>query len=99
MGRFITWYIMMLVCDALIGLIPFGLGKYLGKPHLGQLGLILCSVSALLHPALPLAVAVAFVIGMCIAKNDIRIILPIIAARVSRAAIPFQGLSAAALKV
>jgi len=73
MGRFITWYIMMLVCGALIGLIPFGLGKYLDKPHLGQLGLILCSVSALLHPALPLAIAVAFVIGMCIAKNDIRI--------------------------
>lgn len=72
MGTFLAWYIIMLVCGALIGLIPFGLGKYLYKPHMGQLGLILCAVSALLHPALPLAVATGCMIALVIVKNDIR---------------------------
>lgn len=72
MGSFIAWYIIMLVCGALIGLIPFGLGKFLSKPHTGQLGLILCAVSALIHPALPLAIATAFVIAMLIMRHDIR---------------------------
>lgn len=72
MGSFIAWYLVMLVCGALIGLIPFGLGKYLNKPHLGQLGLILCAISALIHPAIPLAVAVGFVIAMFICRQDIR---------------------------
>lgn len=71
MGTFLAWYIIMLVCGALIGLIPFGLGRYLYKPHLGQLGLIFCAVSALLHPALPLAVATGAVIALMIVKNDI----------------------------
>ena len=73
MGSFIAWYIIMLVCGAFIGLIPFGLGRYLYKPHLGQLGCILCAISALLHPALPLAVATAVVVALLVIKNDIRI--------------------------
>lgn len=72
MGSFIAWYLIMLICGALIGLIPFGLGRYLNKPHLGQLGLILSAISALIHPAIPLAVAVGFVIAMFICKQDIR---------------------------
>ena len=71
MGSFIAWYIIMLVCGALIGLIPLGLGRYLYKPRLGQLGCILCAISALLHPALPLAIATASVIVLLVVKNDI----------------------------
>ena len=73
MDSFIAWYIMMLVCGALIGLIPYGLGRYLCKPHLGQLGCILCAVSALLHSALPFAIATGFVIILLLTKSDIRL--------------------------
>lgn len=71
MGSFIAWYLIMLVCGALIGLIPFGVGRYLNKPRLGQLGLIFCAISALIHPAIPLPVAIGFIIAMFICKRDI----------------------------
>jgi len=72
MGSFIAWYLIMLICGALIGLIPYGMGQFLHKPRFGQLGLILCSISALLHPAIPLAVAIGFVIAMFLFRFDIR---------------------------
>lgn len=72
MGTFIAWYLIRLICGALIGLIPFGLGKYLNKPRFGQLGLILCAVSALIHAAIPLAAAVGFILAMLICRQDIQ---------------------------
>lgn len=71
MGSFIAWYLIMLICGALIGLIPFGIGRYLNKPRFGQLGLIFCAISALLHPAIPLPVAIGFIIAMFISKRDL----------------------------
>lgn len=71
MGSFVAWYLIMLICGALIGLIPFGIGRYLGKPRFGQLGLIFCAVSALIHPALPLPVAIGFIIAMFIFRRDL----------------------------
>jgi len=72
MGSFIAWYLIMLICGALIGLIPYGMGRYLNKPRFGQLGLILCAISALLHPAIPLVLAIGFVIAMFLMRQDIR---------------------------
>lgn len=71
MGLIIPIYI-LIICGALIGLIPFGLGKFLHKPRTGLLGLVLCAVSALFHPALPLALAVVFVLAMLLMNGDIR---------------------------
>lgn len=71
MGTFIVWYLIMLICGALIGLIPYGVGIFLNKPRFGQLGLILCSVSALIHPSIPLVLAVGLVIAQMLARNDI----------------------------
>ena len=71
MGTFIVWYLIMLICGALIGLIPYGIGRYLNKPRFGQMGLVLCAVSALLHPSIPLVLAVGFVIAMFLMQRDI----------------------------
>ena len=71
MGSFIAWYLIMLSCGALIGLIPYGMGRYLNKPRFGQLGLILCAISALVHPAIPLVLAIGFVIAMLLIRQDI----------------------------
>lgn len=71
MGSFIAWYLIMLICGALIGLIPYGMGRYLNKPRFGQLGLILCAISALIHPAIPLALAIGFVIAMFLVRQDL----------------------------
>lgn len=72
MGSFIVWYLIMLICGALIGLIPYGMGRFLNKPRFGQLGLILCAISTLLHPSMPLVLAVGFVVAMLLMRHDIR---------------------------
>ena len=72
MGSFIAWYLIMLVCGGLIGLIPYGMGRFLNKPRFGQLGLILCAISALVHPAIPLVLAMGFVLAMFLFRQDLR---------------------------
>ena len=71
MGSFIATYLILLICGGLVGLIPYGIGRYLGKPRMGQMGLILCAVGALLHTAIPLPVAIAFVIAEFVSRRDL----------------------------
>lgn len=70
MGQAAVYYLALLVCAALIGLIPLLLGRYLGKPRLGVLGMFACVASVLLHPSLPLLVAIAFVLALFLSRRD-----------------------------
>lgn len=71
MGQAAVYYLTLLVCAALIGLIPLLLGRYLRKPRLGGLGMFACVVSVLLHPSLPLLTAIAFVLALFLIRRDI----------------------------
>ena len=50
------------------GLIPFFLGRYMGKPGLGKLGLLCCMLSGMLGLSLP--VLIGFVIAIFVKRTD-----------------------------
>lgn len=58
---------------ALVGLIPYFLGKYMGKPELGQLGMIFCSLTGLFWWPLSFIVMVGFLFAVFMMKEDIHI--------------------------
>lgn len=59
---------LMLLSGAVIGLIPFFVGRYMGKPGLGRLGWLCCTVGGLLYLAIP--VAIGFVVAIIVCRND-----------------------------
>ena len=73
MGDYFLILIGSVIAGAVIGLIPFFMGRYMGKPELGQLGMIFCTLSSLLHWGLPFPVALCFVFGIFLVKEDINI--------------------------
>lgn len=58
MGTFFVVLIASVIVGAVIGLIPYFLGRYMRKPELGQLGMIFCTLSGLIHWGLPFLVAI-----------------------------------------
>lgn len=58
----------LMLSGTLLGLIPFFLGRYMGKPGLGKLGLLCCILSSILLLQLP--VAIGFVLAVIIKKQD-----------------------------
>lgn len=73
MGTFFVVLIASVIMGAVIGLIPYFMGRYMGKPELGQLGMIFCTLSGLIHWGLPFLVAICFVFGIFLVKEDINI--------------------------
>lgn len=73
MGDFFVAVLVRLIVGAVIGLVPLFVGRYMRKPELGQLGMLCCAVSALLHLSLPILLAVAFTIAIFLVRQDIRI--------------------------
>lgn len=72
MGFMIALYFGLLLGGALLGLIPFVLGRVMGRPNLGLLGLICCAASAVIHISLPVLAAVGFSAAVFLIKTDIR---------------------------
>ena len=68
MYRLIMTIIGQFLVGALFGLIPFFLGRYFGKPGIGKLGLLCCTLSGLIYLFLPCAIG--FSIAVFVAKND-----------------------------
>lgn len=54
----------------LLGLIPFLLGRYMGKPGLGKLGLLCCTLSGILYLWLPPACALGFAVALFVVRGD-----------------------------
>lgn len=73
MGTFFVVLIASVIVGAVIGLIPYFLGRYMGKPELGQLGMIFCTLSGLIHWGLPFLVAICFVFAIFLMREDINI--------------------------
>lgn len=73
MGAFFVVLIASVIVGAVIGLIPYFLGRYMGKPELGQLGMIFCTLSGLIHWGLPFLVAICFVFAIFLMREDINI--------------------------
>lgn len=73
MGTFFVVLIASVIVGAVIGLIPYLMGRYMGKPELGQMGMIFCTLSGLIHWGLPFLVAICFVFGIFLVKEDINI--------------------------
>lgn len=59
---------------AVVGLIPFFVGKYMGKPEMGRLGWKWSMVSGLLFLSLP--VAVGFVVAIIVCRYDYNPVRP-----------------------
>lgn len=73
MGDFFVVLIASVIVGAVIGLIPYFLGRYMGKPELGQLGMIFCALSGLIHWGLPFLMAICFVFAIFLMRGDINI--------------------------
>lgn len=73
MGSFFVVLIASMIVGAVIGLIPYFLGRYMGKPELGQLGMICCTLIGLLHWGLPFLMAICFVFAIFLMREDINI--------------------------
>ena len=73
MGTFFVILIASVIVGAVMGLIPYFLGRYMGKPELGQLGMIFCALSGLVHWGLPFLVAICFVFAIFLMREDINI--------------------------
>lgn len=73
MGAFFVVLIASMIVGAVIGLIPYFLGRYMGKPELGQLGMIFCTLSGLIYWGLPFLVAICFVFAIFLMREDINI--------------------------
>lgn len=58
---------------ALIGLIPYFLGRYMGKPELGQVGMIFCAISGIFSWLLAILVMLGFLFAIFMMKSDINI--------------------------
>lgn len=58
---------------ALVGLIPYFLGRYMGKPELGQLGMIFCTLSGMFWWPLSFLVMLGFLFAIFMMKSDINI--------------------------
>ena len=65
---FIIGLAVLLLSGTLIGLLPFFLGRYMGKPGLGKLGLLCCILTSVLFLHLP--VAIGFVIALFVKRTD-----------------------------
>lgn len=59
----------LLIC-ALLGLVPFFLGLYMGKPGLGKLALLCTALCGLLYVWLAVPVAIGFTVAIFIKKGD-----------------------------
>lgn len=69
------WLITAIVCaaiGAILGLVPFFLGRYLGKPGWGKMGLIFSAIGGLFGWLVGLIVAIVFTIVCFAAKSDLR---------------------------
>ncbi|HCT92982.1 MAG TPA: hypothetical protein DF613_16610 [Lachnospiraceae bacterium] len=58
---------------ALVGLIPYFLGRYMGKPELGQLGMIFCTLSGMFWWPLSFLVMLGFLFAIFMMKSDVNI--------------------------
>lgn len=64
MGAYLVVLFASVVVGAVMGLIPYFLGCYMGKRELGQLGFICCALTGLIHWGLPFLVAFCFVFAI-----------------------------------
>lgn len=64
----IAGIIVLLLAGALIGLIPYLIGRYTGKPALGKLALVCCTLSGVILMEVP--VAIGFSIAAVVKKED-----------------------------
>lgn len=62
--------IVLLLSGALLGLIPYLIGRYTGKPALGKLALICCTLSGVIFMQVP--AAIGFSIAAIVKKEDYR---------------------------
>lgn len=70
------WFVGIIVgglLGALIGLIPYFLGRYVGKPELGQVGMLFCTLGGLFWWPLAFLVMLGFLFAIFMMKNDINI--------------------------
>lgn len=70
-SNLVVLFLLRAVWGALWGLIPFILGMFFHKLRLGQLGLLCCALTALLHTALPAFAAVGFSIAVFVKRGDL----------------------------
>lgn len=68
MFEFLVGAALSMLSGAVVGLIPFFVGKYMGKPSLGQFGWKWTMVSGLLFLQVP--VAIGFVVAIIVRPND-----------------------------
>lgn len=59
-----------LASGALVGLIPYALGRYMNKPELGKLGLVCCTLGGVIFLQVP--AAIGFSIALLVKKGDYR---------------------------
>ena len=60
------------IAGALFGLIPYFVGRGVGKPNMGTLALICCAVSGMIFAGLLFLVMVGFIIAELVCQWDIR---------------------------
>lgn len=70
-GNMILSFLLCALWGALWGLVPFFLGMFLRKIHLGQLGLLCCTLIALLHISLSVFTALGFALAVFLLKQDL----------------------------
>lgn len=68
--RILVSLLAAVIVGGLMGMIPFLLGRYMGRCGLGNLGLLCCVLSALLFLWLPAFVAVGFAVFILVARED-----------------------------
>lgn len=68
MLEFFLGLIISMLVGAVVGLIPFFVGRHMGKPGLGRLGWLCCTIGGLLF--LSVLVAVGFVVAIIVCRND-----------------------------
>ena len=70
MVKLIITVVVHAAAGALLGLVPFFLGRFFGKPGIGKLGLLVCTLVALLHPTLALIACIAFSVAVFVCQRD-----------------------------
>lgn len=73
MSTFFVVLAASVIVGAVMGLIPYFLGRYMRKPELGQLGFIFCILAGLIHWGLPFLVAIGFTFAVFLLPGDIHI--------------------------
>lgn len=66
--EFILGLALLLLAGAVVGLIPFFVGRHMGKPGWGRLGWLCCTLGGVLYLSVP--AAIGFVVAIIVCRKD-----------------------------